>query len=135
MNEQTLIDMYRAGCVIEANEHLQYSPPADLCGNLPKVVMVGGMPLETTFSKNMVDALKVLQDEDNLGVLYWEQDAIEEDEEKLIAICPTGHEDFHKNLLTLADKYINLKDVQPEHEQLNRKNAKHHKPWYVGGRY
>ncbi len=58
MNEQTLIDMYRAGCVIEANEHLQYSPPADLCGNLPKVVMVGGMPLETTFSKKYGRCIK-----------------------------------------------------------------------------
>ncbi len=132
MNEQTLIDMYRAGCVIEANEHLQYSPPADFCDNLPKVVVVDEF---SDFNPDMYDKLKHLQDEGKLILVCWEQDDIEEDEEKLIAICPTGHEDFHKNMLTLADKYINLKDVQLEHEQLNRKNAKHHKPWYVGGRY
>ncbi|CAH9013121.1 hypothetical protein VP501E541_P0073 [Vibrio phage 501E54-1] len=132
MNEQTLIDMYRAGCVIKENEHLQYAPPADFCDNLPKVVMVGA---DLGTSGNIIQKLEELQDEGKLGIVCWEQEDSDRIEESLLnrlecvdKVSPVVYD---------VDTVTTLDQLKPEDEtkQLNTKNAKHPKPWYVDGRY
>lgn len=143
MNNQDLVDMYRAGVVISENEHLQYSPPTTF-NDLPKVVVVGA-GVDT--SGELMKALQTMQADGKVGIISLELDLevpTLSDEARLN--LPKFPEELLPHSLEGVDKFLHIDRLihqhyffrnfpEPKRELMNNANLKHAKPWYVKGRY